>query len=74
MTIALPVGTLGMIKEEVAFMNANPGMTREDAMLAARTFIVPEDMGTPPRTISLRGATNFQTHPAGTPSTRRFST
>ena len=62
-TIALPVGTLGMIKEEVVFMNANPGMTREDATLAARTFIVPEDMGTPPGALALRGSMNFQTPP-----------
>src|SRR2546430_4628221 len=62
-TIVLPVGSIGMIKEEVAFMSANPSMTREDAMLAARTFIVPEDMGTPPGALSLRGATNFQTPP-----------
>jgi hypothetical protein len=61
-TITLPVGTLGMIKEEVAFMNANPGMTREDATLAARTFIVPEDMGTP-GALALRGSMNFQTPP-----------
>jgi len=62
-TIVLPVGSIGMIKEEVAFMSPNPAMTREDAMLAARTFIVPEDMGTPPGALSLRGATNFQTPP-----------
>ena len=30
----------------------------------ARVFLVPEDMGTPPGAIALRGATNFQT-PAG---------
>jgi hypothetical protein len=30
----------------------------------ARVFIVPEDLGTPPGALSLRGATNFQT-PAG---------
>jgi hypothetical protein len=62
-TIVLPVGSIGMIKEEVAFMSPNPPMTREDATLAARTFIVPEDMGTPPGALSLRGATNFQTPP-----------
>src|SRR5712671_5706091 len=62
-TIVLPVGSIGMIKEEVAFMSPNPSMTREDATLAARTFIVPEDMGTPPGALSLRGATNFQTPP-----------
>jgi hypothetical protein len=62
-TIALPVGSLGMIKEEVAFMTPEPRMSREDASLAARTFIVPEDMGTPPGALALRGATNFQTPP-----------
>jgi len=29
----------------------------------ARAFIVPEDLGTPPGAISLRGSTNFQTPP-----------
>ena len=62
-TIILPVGSLGMIKEEVAFMTPEPRMSREDASLAARTFIVPEDLGTPPGALSLRGATNFQTPP-----------
>lgn len=62
-TIVQPVGSLGMIKEEVSFATANPTMTREDALLAARAFIVPEDMGTPPGALSLRGATNFQTPP-----------
>jgi hypothetical protein len=62
-TIALPVGSLGMIKEEVSFMTPEPRMSREDASLAARTFIVPEDLGTPPGALSLRGATNFQTPP-----------
>jgi len=63
-TLQLPIGTLGMLKEEVTFMNANPAMTREDALLAARAFIVPEDMGTPPGALALRGSMNFQT-PAG---------
>jgi len=63
-TIQLPVGSIGMIKEDVAFMTPEPRMSREDASLAARTFIVPEDLGTPPGALSLRGATNFQT-PAG---------
>jgi hypothetical protein len=39
-------------------------MSREDALLAARTFIVPEDMGTPPGALALRGSMNFQT-PSG---------
>src|SRR5207244_4655489 len=41
----------------------NPPMSREDASLAARAFMVPEDLGTPPGALSLRGATNFQTPP-----------
>ncbi len=63
-TYVFPVGSIGMIREDVAFMSPNPEMSREDALLAARTFVVPEDLGTPPGALSLRGATNFQT-PAG---------
>jgi len=63
-TIVLPIGSLGMIKEEVTFLTPEPRMSREDAALAARTFIVPEDLGTPPGALSLRGATNFHT-PSG---------
>ena len=33
-------------------------------MAVKRAFLVPEDLGTPPGAIALRGATNFQT-PAG---------
>jgi len=62
-TIVQPVGSLGMIKEEVTFPTPNPSMTSDDAALAARAFIVPEDLGTPPGALSLRGATNFQTPP-----------
>src|SRR5439155_14749092 len=64
MTILQPVGSIGMLKEDVTFMVPNPPMSREEAALAARTFIVPEDLGTPPGALSLRGATNFRT-PAG---------
>ena len=39
-------------------------MSREDALLLMRKFIVPEDLGTPPGAVTLRGATNFRT-PAG---------
>ena len=62
-TYVQAVGSLGMIKEEVAFTAPDPRMSRDDALLAARTFIVPEDLGTPPGALSLRGATNFQTPP-----------
>jgi len=63
-TVVLPMGSMGMMKVEVAFMNRQPPISRETAVGIARTFIVPEDLGTPPGAISLRGATNFQT-PAG---------
>ena len=62
-TIAMPVGSMGMIKEEVEFPMRNPPITREEASRMARVFIVPEDLGTPPGALSLRAATNFQTPP-----------
>jgi hypothetical protein len=62
-TLSLPVGSIGMMKEEVTFVGA-PMLSRESALGVARAFLVPEDMGTPPGAIALRGATNFQT-PAG---------
>jgi hypothetical protein len=61
MAIAQPVGGLGIIKEEIAFAVPHPPISREEAALTARTFIVPEDLGTPPGALSLRGAFNFQT-------------
>jgi hypothetical protein len=60
-TIVLPLGSIGMMKEEVAFMSRKPSMSRDAALALARAFIVPEDLGTPPGAISLRGAWNFQT-------------
>src|SRR5207244_372145 len=51
-------------KEEVAFSTPDPPISPEEAIRVARTFIVPEDFGTPPGGLALRGATNFQT-PAG---------
>ena len=62
-TMSLPVGGIGMVKEEVTFIGA-PMLSREAALAVARVFLVPEDMGTPPGAVALRGATNFQT-PAG---------
>src|SRR6478672_9815757 len=59
-TMSLPVGGVGMIKEEVTFVGA-PMLSREAALAVARVFLVPEDMGTPPGAIALRGATNFKT-------------
>jgi hypothetical protein len=63
-TVVLAVGSMGMIKQEVSFMGREPTISQDDALLTARTFIVPEDLGTPPGALSLRGATNFQT-PSG---------
>ena len=63
-TISLPFGSIGIIKEEVSFMVRQPPMSSENAKAIARALFVPEDLGTPPGAISLRGATNFQT-PSG---------
>lgn len=62
-TMTLSVGGVGMVKEEVTFAGV-PMLSREAAMAVMRALLVPEDMGTPPGAIALRGATNFQT-PAG---------
>ena len=59
-TIALSLGAVGMMKEDVAFMGV-PMISREDALNVMRAFVVPEDMGTPAGAIALRGATNFKT-------------
>ena len=61
-TLTLPVGGIGIVKEEVTFVGA-PMLPREAAMAVARALLVPEDMGTPPGAIALRGDTNFKTPP-----------
>lgn len=63
LNIVLPIGSIGMMKEELAFHTKKAPMSREAAMGLARACIVPEDMGTPPGAIALRGATNFRTPP-----------
>ena len=62
-TVVLPVGGIGAFREEVALLAQKAGVTREEALLTMRTFIVPEDLGTPPGGLTLRGAWNFQTPP-----------
>jgi hypothetical protein len=62
-TVVLPVGSIGITREEVTFLIEKPPISRENALSMVRTMIVPEDLGTPPGGISLRGATNFQTSP-----------
>lgn len=61
--IALPVGTIGMIKEDVSILSRQTAMNRNEALRLMRAFIVPEDLATPPGAIALRGATNFRTPP-----------
>ena len=63
-TVVMPIGSLGIIKDEVELLNKDVPLTREQAALMMRQFIVPEDLGTPAGALSLRGATNFQT-PSG---------
>jgi hypothetical protein len=62
-TLVLPMGSIGIMKEEVSFMGRKPLMSREAALGIMRALVVPEDMGTPPGAVALRGATNFQTPP-----------
>jgi len=62
-TMTLSVGGVGMVKEDVTFVGT-PMISREAALGVMRVFLVPEDMGTPPGAIALRGATNFLT-PSG---------
>ncbi len=62
--IALPVGGMGIMKQEVSFHVPSPPISHDEALRAARTFVVPEDLGTPAGALALRGAFNFQT-PAG---------
>jgi hypothetical protein len=62
-TLTMSLGSVGMVKEEVAFSGV-PALSREDALKVARVFIIPEDMGTPAGALALRGNINFQT-PSG---------
>ncbi len=59
-TYALPIGTVGPMKENVEFLQDTP-FSSDGARKMARIFIVPEDLGTPAGAVTLRGATNFQT-------------
>ncbi len=64
LAMSLPLGGIGMIKEDVTFLVRNPPMSADDAKRFARAFFVPEDLGTPEGAVTLRGSTNFKT-PAG---------
>jgi hypothetical protein len=58
---ALPVGGIGASMQEVEVKQKDVPMSREDALVMMRKFIVTDDLGTPPGAVTLRGATNFQT-------------
>lgn len=57
----LPVGGLGMIREDVQIPDPSSGVTEEGALRMARVFVVPEDFGTPQGAVSVRGAYGFRT-------------
>jgi hypothetical protein len=61
-TMTLPLGGVGMVKEDVQMMSP-AAVTREAALAVMRVFLVPEDMGTPAGALALRGAYNFRTPP-----------
>jgi hypothetical protein len=62
-TISLPIGSIGAMREDVEFHNKELPLDRDQALLMLRQFIVPQDLGTPPGALALRAATNFQTPP-----------
>jgi hypothetical protein len=61
LAMSLPLGGVGMIKEDVTFMSRKPPMSEDEAKMLGRAFLVPEDLGTPAGAVTLRGATNFKT-------------
>lgn len=61
-TLTLPLGGIGVLKEEVQVLSP-AAVTRDAALAVARVFLVPEDMGTPAGALALRGAFNFKTAP-----------
>jgi hypothetical protein len=63
-TFQLPVGGIGATKEEVTMHIPKTPESTTVALMMARMFIVPEDLGTPAGAVTLRGSFNFQT-PAG---------
>ncbi len=60
-SVALPVGSFGMFKEEVTFMPGMPTTSPDVAVELMGRFVVGEDLGTPAGAITLRGGWNFQT-------------
>ncbi len=62
-TMSMPVGSIGAMREDVEFHRKDVPVNREQALLMVRQLIIPQDLGTPPGALALRGATNFQTPP-----------
>jgi hypothetical protein len=60
-TISMPIGSIGAMREDVQFHHKDLPINREQALLMLRQQIVPQDLGTPPGALALRAATNFQT-------------
>lgn len=59
--LALPVGGIGRVKEDVELARSDVPLTADAARNLMRMFIVPEDLGTPAGAVTLRGSANFQT-------------
>ena len=64
LTLSFPVGSIGKAREEITFASKKPPISKDAAMLLARSFLNTMDTGTPQGGVALRGSTNFQT-PAG---------
>jgi hypothetical protein len=62
-TYRLAMGGIGLRTEEVKLMVPETPGFKETALLMARMFIAPDDLGTPTGAVTLRGAYNFQTPP-----------
>jgi hypothetical protein len=60
-TWTLPMGSIGVMSQDVLIESPDLDITEEGALRMARAFVVPEDFGTPPGAITLRGAYNFKT-------------
>jgi hypothetical protein len=62
-TSTLPVGSIGMMKQDVDFALPDLPIDKDGAIRMMTAFVVPQDLGTPPGAVTLRGATNFHTPP-----------
>ena len=62
--ITMPVGSIGMFKEDVQFHVSDFPVGADGVKQFARAFVVPEDFGTPQGAVALRGNVGFRT-PAG---------